>query len=151
MMACDGEVKSQACRAGVNIEGRKDVLASIADIEDIVRMGTMKSVRTTIRSHISAAIATSAAPFSMASCLCQKHLILLQVCPFYATKALAEDADIVFMPYNYVMEDAQNMAGLLANSVLILDEAHNVENACQDTASFDLTSGAAVQCFLVSR
>lgn len=46
LTACDGEVKSQACRAGVNIEGRKDVLASIADIEDIVRMGTMKSVRT---------------------------------------------------------------------------------------------------------
>jgi Rad3-related DNA helicase len=46
------------------------------------------------------------------------------------------------MPYNYVMEDAQNMAGLLANSVLILDEAHNVEDACQDTASFDLSSGA---------
>lgn len=44
LMACDSEVKSQACRAGVNIEGRKDVLASIADIEDIVRLGTVKSV-----------------------------------------------------------------------------------------------------------
>lgn len=42
LTACDSEVKSQACTAGINIEGRKDVLANVADIEDIVRLGTMK-------------------------------------------------------------------------------------------------------------
>lgn len=55
---------------------------------------------------------------------------------------LAEEADIVFMPYNYVTEDVSTMQKLLAGAVLILDEAHNVEAVCQDTASFDLSSGA---------
>jgi len=66
----------------------------------------------------------------------------LQVCPFFATKVIAEEADIVFMPYNYVTEDVSSMQKLLAGAVLILDEAHNVESVCQDTASFDLSSGA---------
>lgn len=66
----------------------------------------------------------------------------MQVCPFFATKVIAEEADIVFMPYNYVTEDVSSMQKLLAGAVLILDEAHNVESVCQDTASFDLSSGA---------
>ena len=65
----------------------------------------------------------------------------VQVCPFYATKDLAEDADIVFMPYNYVTQELSSTPGLVHNTILILDEAHNVEAVCQDTASFDLTAG----------
>lgn len=66
----------------------------------------------------------------------------LQICPFYATKDLATDADIVFMPYNYVVQELGSTPDLVRNTILILDEAHNVEAVCQDTASFDLTSGA---------
>eukprot|EP00892_Ulva_mutabilis_P011430 jgi/Ulvmu1/865/UM100_0016.1 len=69
-----------------------------------------------------------------------------KVCPFYATKALAEDADIVFMPYNYVTDDILAMHKLLEGAVLILDEAHNMESVCQDTASFDLSSGHVAMC-----
>lgn len=68
----------------------------------------------------------------------------MQVCPFFATRGLATNAEIIFMPYNYVTQELANMTEMLSGAVLILDEAHNVENACQDTASFDLTSGAQV-------
>lgn len=79
---------------------------------------------------------------------------VVQVCPFFATKVIAEEADIVFMPYNYVTDDVSSMHKLLAGAVLILDEAHNVEAVCQDTASFDLSSGARFPikkfCLIVS-
>jgi len=43
---------------------------------------------------------------------------------------MARTADLVFMPYNYLI-DSKNRSGLnmlsLENSVLIFDEAHNVE------------------------
>ena len=45
-------------------------------------------------------------------------------------KEMAKSADIVFMPYNYLI-DARVRGALndlaLENSVLIFDEAHNVE------------------------
>ena len=90
----------------------------------------------------------------ISSCQSAKQSLIraarIQVCPFFATKSLAEDADIVFMPYNYVTEDVASMHKLLAGSVLILDEAHNVESVCQDTASFDLSSGACLRDHSIS-
>ena len=51
-------------------------------------------------------------------------------CPFYLAREMARTADLVFMPYNYLI-DSKNRAGLnmlrLENSILIFDEAHNVE------------------------
>ena len=37
-------------------------------------------------------------------------------------------ADIVFMPYNYLVDEKlrKNLKIILANSVLIFDEAHNI-------------------------
>lgn len=67
---------------------------------------------------------------------------MLQVCPFYATKELAPRADVVFMPYNYVTQELSSTPDLVKDTIVIFDEAHNIESACQDTASFDLTSGA---------
>lgn len=51
-------------------------------------------------------------------------------CPYLLSKEMAASADIVFMPYNYLI-DAKNRMGLgkicWENSVLIFDEAHNLE------------------------
>ncbi len=51
-------------------------------------------------------------------------------CPYLLSKEMAGSADIVFMPYNYLI-DAKNRMGLgkivWENSVLIFDEAHNLE------------------------
>ncbi len=51
-------------------------------------------------------------------------------CPFYLSRDMASTADIVFMPYNYLV-DAKIRGGLKMvhwpNAVLVFDEAHNVE------------------------
>ncbi len=54
----------------------------------------------------------------------QNHLF----CPYYATKDRATAADLIFMPYNYLIDDKirENYEIEYANSVIIFDEAHNV-------------------------
>ena len=51
-------------------------------------------------------------------------------CPYLLSKEMAASADIVFMPYNYLI-DAKNRMGLgkitWEGAVLIFDEAHNLE------------------------
>ena len=51
-------------------------------------------------------------------------------CPFYLAREMTRNAELVFMPYNYLI-DGRTRAGLsmlsLENAVLIFDEAHNVE------------------------
>ena len=53
-------------------------------------------------------------------------------CPYLLSKEMASTAEIVFMPYNYLI-DAKNRMDLgkicWENSVLIFDEAHNLEVA----------------------
>ena len=51
-------------------------------------------------------------------------------CPFFLARELAGSAELVFMPYNYLV-DIKTRAGLkmlrFDDAVLIFDEAHNVE------------------------
>jgi len=66
-------------------------------------------------------------------------------CPFYVSRGLAPTADVVFVPYNYLV-DPRSRAGLRqlawAGAVVVFDEAHNLEGAAADAASFDLTAPA---------
>uniref|UniRef100_A0A8D2KR29 Regulator of telomere elongation helicase 1 n=1 Tax=Varanus komodoensis TaxID=61221 RepID=A0A8D2KR29_VARKO len=63
------------------------------------------------------------------------------VCPYYLSRNLKQQADIIFMPYNYLLDSKSRRAHNLdlKETVVILDEAHNVERLCEDLASFDLT------------
>jgi len=58
-------------------------------------------------------------------------------CPYYISQALAKDAEIVFAPYNYVLDPGiRDALGIeLMNSVVILDEAHNVEDTLREAGS----------------
>jgi regulator of telomere elongation helicase 1 len=49
-------------------------------------------------------------------------------CPYYASKDRAGAADIIFMPYNYLIDDKirENYEIDYVNAVIIFDEAHNV-------------------------
>lgn len=62
-----------------------------------------------------------------------------QGCPYYASKDLEEEADIVFLPYNYILSRSiRKAAGIsLKNKILIFDEAHNIEDACREAGSFN--------------
>ncbi|KAL6972803.1 Regulator of telomere elongation helicase 1 [Sarracenia purpurea var. burkii] len=69
-------------------------------------------------------------------------------CPYYMSRELHKVADIVFAPYNYLIDRGfrKSLSIKWNNSVLIFDEAHNLESICADAASFDLPSGILTTC-----
>ncbi|XP_077316544.1 regulator of telomere elongation helicase 1 [Lithobates pipiens] len=64
-----------------------------------------------------------------------------RACPYYLSRNLKQHADIIFMPYNYLLDTKSRKAHNidLKGTVVIFDEAHNVERMCEESASFDLT------------
>ena len=73
-------------------------------------------------------------------------------CPYYLALDMQERADIIFMPYNYLIDprlrDQMGSKIPWKDAVLLFDEAHNIESVCADAASFDVSAAhlaAAVQ------
>uniref|UniRef100_A0A8D2ZMX8 Regulator of telomere elongation helicase 1 n=1 Tax=Scophthalmus maximus TaxID=52904 RepID=A0A8D2ZMX8_SCOMX len=64
-----------------------------------------------------------------------------KVCPYYLSRSLKQQADVIFMPYNYLLDPKSRRAHNieLNGAVVIFDEAHNVEKTCEEATSFDLT------------
>uniref|UniRef100_A0A0N5C376 DNA helicase n=1 Tax=Strongyloides papillosus TaxID=174720 RepID=A0A0N5C376_STREA len=67
---------------------------------------------------------------------------LNRFCPYFAaTTYLRKDADIIFCPFNYIIDpiirDTANID--VDNSIVILDEAHNIESFCRSSSSFSFT------------
>ncbi|KYQ92970.1 DEAD/DEAH box helicase [Tieghemostelium lacteum] len=62
-------------------------------------------------------------------------------CPFFASKDMIEFADLIFCPYNYLIDPSIRKAfkKKVKNSIVIFDEAHNVEDAFMDAASFNVS------------
>ncbi|XP_065934696.1 Fanconi anemia group J protein homolog isoform X1 [Magallana gigas] len=60
----------------------------------------------------------------------------IKVCPYFATRGLRSGADIVFCPYNYLIDPVirKSMEISLKDQVVILDEAHNMEDTSRDSA-----------------
>ena len=58
-------------------------------------------------------------------------------CPYYVSHVLHQEADIVFAPYNYVLDPGiRDALGIdLANAVVVLDEGHNIETALREAGS----------------
>ena len=58
-------------------------------------------------------------------------------CPYYLARALATHAQLVFCPYNYVLDPfiRKSLDIGLENSVVVLDEAHNVEDTLRESGS----------------
>ncbi|XP_072015977.1 regulator of telomere elongation helicase 1-like [Amphiura filiformis] len=71
-----------------------------------------------------------------------------KVCPYYMARELKTSADIVFMPYNYLLDSkARRIHGVeLSGNVVIFDEAHNVERICEESASFEFSSADLASC-----
>uniref|UniRef100_A0A4W3J9H9 DNA 5'-3' helicase n=1 Tax=Callorhinchus milii TaxID=7868 RepID=A0A4W3J9H9_CALMI len=65
----------------------------------------------------------------------------IRACAYFAARELMQDADIVFCPYNYLL-DPQIRASMeiqLKDQIVILDEAHNIENCAQESSSFTVS------------
>ncbi|XP_027167698.1 regulator of telomere elongation helicase 1 homolog isoform X1 [Coffea eugenioides] len=69
-------------------------------------------------------------------------------CPYYLSRELHKVVDILFTPYNYLIDRGYRKTLNIEwqNSVLIFDEAHNLEGLCADAASFDLPSSLLSAC-----
>ncbi|XP_020847477.1 Fanconi anemia group J protein isoform X1 [Phascolarctos cinereus] len=65
----------------------------------------------------------------------------LKACPYYAARELMLDADIVFCPYNYLLDSQirESMDINLKEQIIILDEAHNIEDCARESASYSVT------------
>ena len=63
-------------------------------------------------------------------------------CPYYFEKDKSKYSDIIFLPYNYIfdMKILLKTKLILNNSILIIDEAHNLQDVCCDSSSCELNT-----------
>ncbi|KAJ1290715.1 hypothetical protein BS78_02G266300 [Paspalum vaginatum] len=61
-------------------------------------------------------------------------------CPYFAAQHMAEAAQLVFCPYNYIISPIvrRAMDMDISGSIIILDEAHNTEDIARDAGSVDI-------------
>jgi regulator of telomere elongation helicase 1 len=71
-----------------------------------------------------------------------------RVCPYFYSRDISKTADLVLLPYNYLLDSSiRRTLGIeWANSVVIFDEAHNLEKVACDASSFTLTSTELAEC-----
>uniref|UniRef100_A0A3Q3XKX5 DNA 5'-3' helicase n=1 Tax=Mola mola TaxID=94237 RepID=A0A3Q3XKX5_MOLML len=64
----------------------------------------------------------------------------LRSCSYFAARELLLDASIIFCPYNYLLDPMirESMDINLSGQILVLDEAHNIEDCARESASFTL-------------
>uniref|UniRef100_A0A667WFM7 DNA 5'-3' helicase n=1 Tax=Myripristis murdjan TaxID=586833 RepID=A0A667WFM7_9TELE len=64
----------------------------------------------------------------------------LRSCSYFAARELMQGASIVFCPYNYLLDPLirENMDISLDGQILVLDEAHNIEDCARESASYTL-------------
>ncbi|XP_062872398.1 Fanconi anemia group J protein [Trichomycterus rosablanca] len=64
----------------------------------------------------------------------------LRSCAYYAARELMQDANIIFCPYNYLLDPLirASMDISLKGQIVVLDEAHNIEDCARECASFTL-------------
>uniref|UniRef100_A0A8C8D3D1 DNA 5'-3' helicase n=1 Tax=Oncorhynchus tshawytscha TaxID=74940 RepID=A0A8C8D3D1_ONCTS len=64
----------------------------------------------------------------------------LRACSYYAARDLMQEACIVFCPYNYLLDPLirESMQINLKGQIVVLDEAHNIEDCARESASYTL-------------
>lgn len=64
-----------------------------------------------------------------------------ECCPYFLTKKRSSSTDIVFIPYGYLIDPKLRETEKidLNRSIIIIDEAHNVNRVCEDSASTSIT------------
>jgi hypothetical protein len=62
----------------------------------------------------------------------------VKACSYFTSRALAKDADLILCPYNYLLDPVirESLDIDLTDALVIIDEAHNIEEACRSAASF---------------
>ncbi|KAF5955973.1 hypothetical protein HYC85_008829 [Camellia sinensis] len=65
-------------------------------------------------------------------------------CSYFAARSMADDALLVFCPYNYIVNPIirKAMEVDISGAIIILDEAHNIEDIARDGGSVDIDEDA---------
>ena len=66
----------------------------------------------------------------------------LKFCPFFFERDKSIHSDLIFLPYNYIFDPSikKRMKIQMKNAILIVDEAHNIQEVCNDSVSKDFDS-----------
>ena len=66
---------------------------------------------------------------------------LHNLCPYYLARSKLSNVDIAIIPYHYILTPSirKKLPLKLENSIMIFDEAHNLERICEEIMSFKLS------------
>lgn len=72
----------------------------------------------------------------------------LQACPYYASRKASKEAQLVLLPYNTILhKSTREGVGLtVKNSVLLLDEAHNIVESISNMYSNSISVPQMEEC-----
>ena len=64
-----------------------------------------------------------------------------QTCPYYLARSKLSNVDIAIIPYHYILTPSirKKLPLKIENSIVIFDEAHNLERICEEIMSFKLS------------
>ncbi|ANQ10511.1 DNA-repair helicase [Plasmodium coatneyi] len=64
----------------------------------------------------------------------------IHFCPFYATREIQNECHVILLPYNYLFEESTRkiLKLNLENSIIIIDEGHNIETVAEEAVSFKI-------------
>jgi regulator of telomere elongation helicase 1 len=71
-----------------------------------------------------------------------------RLCPYFYTRDISQGCNIVFMPYNYLLDSSirKTLKVSWENAIVIFDEAHNLERVASDAASFSFSTAEIAAC-----
>ena len=73
---------------------------------------------------------------------CEKQ----HICPYYTAKAHQNTAELIFMPYNYLLDHELTQQINVQDAIIIFDEAHNIASVCEDGYSSEIDSLELKEC-----
>ena len=61
----------------------------------------------------------------------------IKCCPYFAVRELRTAAQLIICPYNYLVDPKirKSMEISLKNQIVVIDEAHNIEDSARDAVS----------------
>ena len=64
-----------------------------------------------------------------------------RLCPYFMAREGAEHSEIIFCPYNYLVDPIirEAMRIDLNDAIVVVDEAHNIEDVARQSGSFELS------------
>lgn len=70
------------------------------------------------------------------------------VCPYYLARSKLANVDIAVIPYHYLLTPSirKKLPLKIENSIVIFDEAHNLERICEEIMSFKLSVDKLLHC-----